>query len=401
MPSGASVFQASNPGINVARSTQTTVPQVSPNAPFNRQSRKQQQQGFVVSGQAFGALITQQLPAAGGYLSGLSLTVTATGGVNGTHTVALQPDAPWNVLGNQVQLKDATGNPVINIDSYSLYLVNLFSGQTGQAGQQDPSSTPTYSAVSTGASGTGNFTLRLIVPLQLDSSGYCSLSDQNATAQPTFQTSLATSAQFYSTAPGTLPTMAIQCNLLYWGIPAGNPLAAPPDNGSSAQWTISTAGQNPSASASVRARHPSPGTFVHTMLIVLRDNTNARVNAFPTTDLALWVDDFPVKNSMLLSELQDEVWKQFHLSCATSDGGFAANEANTAGVIVFSFRTSVMAQVSAADTYDEILLTTPSTKLEVGGTWGSAGTAPYSVNFLTGWLYPANAQRIPWTHLAN
>lgn len=400
MSSGASVFQAANPGINVARSTQTTVPPVSPSSPFNRQSPKQQQQGFVKSGLAFGALVTEQLPAAGGYLRGLSLTIVASGGVNGSVTVSLQADAPWNILGNQVQLKDATGNPIINIDSFSLYLTNLFGGQCGQGGRQDPSSQPTYSAVSIGASGTGNLTMQLIMPLELDSSGYCSLSDQNATAQPTFQTTLASSAQFFNVAPGTLPTVSIQCNMLYWGIPPGNPMAAPPDNGSSAQWTIVTAGQNPAANASVRARHPSPGTAIHTLLVVLRDNTNARVNSFPTSDLTLWVDDFPRLNSMFLSELQNLTWKQFALATAVADQGSAANEVKTAGVICFSFRTAVMEEVSKADTYDELLWTTPATKLEVGGTWGSSGTAPYTVNFLTGWLYPANPQRLPWTHLA-
>lgn len=401
MPSGVSVFQGANPGINVARSQQTTIPPVSASAPFSRQSRKQQQQGFVKSGQAFGALITEQLPAAGGYLRGLSLMITASGGVNGVVTVTLGADAPWNILGNQVQLKDATGNPILNVDSFSLYLINLFGGQSGQAGTQDPSSLPSYSPVSVGATGTGDFALHLIMPLELDSSGYCSLSDQNATAQPTFQTTLVGSAQFFGVAPGTLPTITVQCNMLYWGIPPANPLAAPPDNGSSAQWTIVTAGQNPAANASVRARHPSPGTAIHTLVVQLRDNTNARVNSFPASDLTLWIDDFPSRNAMLLSELQDDVWKQFRLPVAVADQGAGAGEVKTAGVIVFSFRTGVMDEVSKADTYDELLWTTPSTKLEVGGTWGAAGTAPFTVNYLTGWLYPANAQRVPWTHLAS
>lgn len=403
MPSAVSAFQAANPAVStVARSQQTTVAPVSPNAPFTRQSRMAQQLGFTLSSLAFGAQITQQLPAAGGYLRALSVTVTAAGG-SGTTTVALAADAPWNVLGSNFQLKDPTGNPIINVDSYSLYLINLYScqGEVGSDGRQNPSAVPSYSAPAVGANASGNFTLRLIVPLEFDSSGYCSQPDMNASANFVFQTVLATSASVYTTAPNTaLPTLTVQCNLLFWTIPQGNPLAAPPDVGSSSQWTVATGGQNPTSSAGVRVRHPSPGTYIHTLICILRDSTNARVNAFPTVDLALWVDDYPLRNAVLLTEVQDTIYKQFGVPIQVNQG-VAAGNVQTQGVIVFSFRTSVQESVSTADTSDELLPTAPSTKLELGGTWGTISNSPGQLQFLTGWLYPANAQKIPWTHLGS
>ncbi|MGH2877878.1 MAG: hypothetical protein ACRDRL_16295 [Sciscionella sp.] len=405
MPNGVSAFQAANPAVGtVARSQQTTVVPVDPNAPFTRQSRQAQQLGFVLSGLAFGATISQQLPAAGGYLRALSITVTAAGGA-GTATVALTADSPWNVLGGSIQLKDATGNPIYNVDSFSLYLINLFSGMWGQGGNQNPAGTAvtpksSYSAPVTGANGSGNFALRLIMPLEFDSSGYCSLSDMNASAQPLFQCVLATAASVYSTAPTTAPTLTVQVNMLFWTIPQGNPMAAPPDVGSSHQWTITTGGQNPTTGASVRVRHPSPGTYISSLICVLRDATNARVNAFPATDLTFWLDDFPLKNSELLTERQDEIARQFSIPLGV-DQGTAAGNVKTVGVLVYSFRGAVQDEVSKADTSDELLPTSPATKLEVGGTWGTITSSPGQLFFLTGWLYPANANRIPWTHLAN
>jgi hypothetical protein len=399
-PPAVSAFQAANPAVGtVARSPQTTVVPVSPTAPFSRQSRLAQQLGFTLSGLPFGAQITQQLPAAGGYLRGISLTVTASGG-SGTATVTLQPDAPWNVFGNSIQLKDPTGNPIYNADSFSLYLVNLFSAQCGQSGRQNPTATPTYSAPALGANASGNFTIRLILPLELDSSGYCSLSDMNASANFVFQCVLSAAASVYNVAPTVPPTLTVQANLLFWTIPQGNPVAAPPDVGSSAQWTITTGGQNPTTSASVRVRHPSPSTYVHTLVLVLRDSTNARINAFPANDLSLWVDDFPLRNVQLLSELNDEVWKATGVFPQT-DQGVAAGNVKTAGVIAYTFRQSVQDEISKADTSDELLPTAPSTKLEIGGTWGTISNSPGQLTFLTGWLYPANAQRLPWTHLAS
>ena len=400
MPSAPAVssLQAANPAIGtVARAPQTTVAPVAPGAPFSRQSEKAQQLGFAVSGVPFGGTVTQQLSAVGGYLRALSVTVTASGGSGTTTAAVMAADAPWNVLGT-VQFRDPTGQPLYQLDSFSLYLVNLASGQVGQSGRQNPSSWPSYVAPNTG----GNFTLRLIVPLELDSSGYCSLADMNAAAQPLLNLSLASAAQVFSTQPApTLPTLAIQVNELFWTIPQANPTIAPPDVGSSAQWNVVNGGQNPTTGANLRVQHPSPGTWIHTLILVLRDATNARINAFPATDLTLWVDNVPVVNAELLTERQDALFRQFGIPFAVADQGTAAGNVKTAGVIVYTRRTAVQDEVSAADTHDLLLRTTPATKLEVGGTWGTITNSPAQLQFVTGWLYPANSDGIPYTHLAS
>jgi hypothetical protein len=400
MPSAPAVssLQAANPAIGtVARAPQTTVAPVAPGAPFARQSRKAQQLGFVVSGVPLGGTVTQQLSAVGGYLRALSITVTASGGVGSTTAAVMAADAPWNVLGT-VQFKDPTGQPIYQVDSFSLYLVNLASGQVGQSGRQNPSAWPSYVAPNTG----GNFTLRLLIPLELDSSGYCSLADMNAAAQPLLNIVTATASQLFATSPApTLPTLAIQVNELFWTIPQANPVAAPPDVGSSSQWNVVNGGQNPTTNANLRVQHPSPGTWIHTLILVLRDSTNARVTAFPATDLTLWVDNVPVIGSELLTERQDLLFRQLGIPFAVADQGTAAGNVKTAGVLVYSFRTAVQEEVGEADTHDLLLPTTPATKLEIGGTWGTITNSPAQLQFITGWLYPANAAGIPYTHLAS
>lgn len=408
-PTATSALQAANPATStVARVNQTTVTPVAPNAPFIRQSKQAQQLGFVTAGVAFGGTVTQQLSAVGGYLRALSITITATGG-SGTTTVALQADAPWNLF-QTVQFKDPTGQPIYQVDGFTLYLINLLSGMCGNGGSQNPATDVVYSAPATGASASGNFTFRVYLPLEFDSAAYCCLADMNAAAMPLLTLILNGSASFYSTAPNTAtPTMQIQVNELFWTIPQANPTAAPPDIGSSTQWNIVAAGQQPTTSANLRCQHPSPGTYVHTLIAILRDSTGARINAFPTSDLTLWVDNFPYLSAELLSERQDKVYRQTFIPIAVSDQGVAATTSTTpysgnvktAGVLCYSFRSSVQEEVSSADNHDLLLSTTPATKLEIGGTWGTVSNSPATLYFLTGWLYPANAANIPYTHLAN
>lgn len=394
-PSAVSALQNANPAIGtVARANQTTVVPVAPGAPFTRQSRQAQMLGFVVSGQAFGATITQQLSAVGGYLRGLNLKFVGSGGNLSAATFA--PDSPWNLI-NTLQFKDPTGQPLYQIDGYSLYLVNLLSGMCGQSSFQNPSALPSYSAPATA---TGFFTFALYVPLEFDSAAYCCLADMNAAAQPLLNIILAAQTAFYASTTGsTAPTIQLTVNELFWSIPQGNPQAAPPDVGSSSQWTVVNGGQNPTTSASLRVQHPSPGTYIHTLIATLRDSTNARINAFPTSDLTLWLDNVPLLSTELLTDRQDKIFKHFGLPLGV-DQGVAAGNVKTVGVIAYTFRNSVQDEISSADDHDLLLPTTPATKLEIGGTWGTVTNAPAQLQFVTGWLYPANAQGIPYTHLA-
>lgn len=385
MPAGtATALQTGNPALGtVSRRPQTTAPAADPSVPFIRLSRRAKILGYSTSGVAFGGTITQPLKAAGGYLRGLKIRVTATGGVNGTTTVAIAADAPWSAIGS-IFLRDPLGQPVYQSNGYDLQLVNLFSGQCGNAGFQNPANAPTYSAPSVGSSGTGNFEFELFLPMEFDSAAYCCLASMNASSQPSLLINVGASTAVYTTAPGTLPTMRFDVTEEFWATPISAPSLAPPQVGSSAQWSEAQCAQGIGSGAYVQVVWPRVGTYVHTLIGVLRDSTNARIAAFPASDLALRVDGVPVIMERY-EDRQDDVYKAFGITLPT-------------GVIVYTFRQSVAEEVRQDDTHDVLLPTTPATLLEIAGTWGTVSNAPAQLTAVTGELYPVGG--IPYTHLA-
>jgi hypothetical protein len=372
-------LQSANPNIStVPRKPQTTAVASAAGVPFVRLARKAQIQGFATAGNAFGSLITQPLKAVGGYLRGFFLTVQAVGGT-GVAAVAAA-DAPDNVI-SALLLRDPLGQPIIQVDSFGLRLIMNYSGQFGMAGFQDPHALPSYSAIAV----TGNFTIRFYIPIELDSSAYCTLASLNASAVPTLTLQIAPTATVYSTPPTGVPTLTITCNQLYWAAPVGAPDTGPPDIGSSAQWSQSIAFQAPPSAAYARVVLPRVGTYIHTLILVVRDSTGARVDVWPLNDITLFVDGVP-----LIFRSEGEHYDQMFVNFGL--GKFT-------GVLWFTFRTAVQQLVGEADTHDELLPTTPATLLELGGVWQTITNQPAQITVYTGELYPVGG--IPWNHLAS
>ena len=167
--------------------------------------------------------------------------------------------------------------------------------------------------------------------------------------------------------------------------PIDQPQVGPPDVGSSAQWSEARAAAGVASASFQRIQLPRVGTFIHTLILTLRDSTGARIDAFPSSDLALWVDGVPLVQETF-NERVDLMWRQFGVTRPT-------------GVLVYSFRDAVQTAVSSADTYDLLLPTTPATLLEVAGTWGTIANAPAQLIVTTGELFPTGG--IPYTHLGS
>jgi hypothetical protein len=374
-----STLQTAQPALGtVSRQPQTTAMPASGNAPFSRMSRQMQILGPVSSGLTFGSLFTPNIKPAGGYIRYYPLYITASGGT-GVAAVA-SADAPYDTLQN-IFLRDPFGQPIIQADGYSLYLIDLYGGQSGFFGFGNNTATlPSFSGVATN----GNFVFRTHLPLELDSSGYCSLPAMNAASQPSIWVQTNIASVVYSTLPTTVPTLTLQLDEEFWAAPVDNPQYAPPDVGSSAQWSVTKCATSIAASQFQRLVLPRVGTYMNTLILVLRDSTGARVDFFPPTDLSLWVDGVPHLYETFL-ERQDKMYAQFGVT-------------RPAGVIVYTFRNSVQTAVSTADTYDLILPTSPATLLESVGTWGAIVNAPAQLYQITGELFPLGG--IPYTHLA-
>src|SRR5579859_142478 len=377
-----STLQTAQPALGtVSRQPQTTAQPAGAGAPFTRMSRQMQILGPVSSGLTFGSLFTPQIKPVGGYIRFYPLYITASGGAGGTTAAVASADAPWNAIQN-LFLRDPFGQPIIQADGYSLYLIDLYGGQSGVFGfGNQTTGLPSFSAVAT----SGNFVFRIHLPFEMDSSGYCSLPAMNAASQPSIWVQTNPANVVYTTSPApTVPTMTLQLDEEFWAAPVDNPQFAPPDVGSSAQWSVTKAPTGIASSQFQRVVLPRVGALTNTLITILRDSTGARIDAYPATDLSLWVDGVPHLYETFL-ERQDKMFTAFGVT-------------RPAGVLVYTFRNSVQTFVSTADTYDLILPTSPATLLELVGTWGTISNAPAQLFQLTGELYQLGG--IPYTHLA-
>lgn len=406
MPNAVQTLQVANPAQStVSRMPQTTAQPTTPAgaAPFTRLSRQGQILGPSQAGNAYGSLWTPTLKPVGGYLRFLEFYVS-TAGQSGSTTNALTQDAPYDVVQN-LFLRDPYGQPIVQADGFSLNLIDMYGGQRGMLGYNNdvgnkPSTiSPSTASGSATASGLGgNFSFNLEIPLEMDSSGYCSLASMNAASQPQLQIQFNPSASVYTTAPSSLGTLTATINEPFWMAPVDNPEIAPPDVGSSAQWSVTRAQSIVASSAFQRIVLPRVGTFIHTLILVLRDTgtspANQRVEAFPTSDLSLWIDGVPILYEFL-GDRRDTMFQEFGAYSYNPVTG-PALKAPT-GVVVYSFRESVQTAVSTADTYDLLLPTTPATLLESAGTWGTF-TGSGLLYAITGELFPVSG--IPYTHLS-
>jgi hypothetical protein len=374
-------LQTANPGMGtVSRMPQTTTAPQSASVPFPRLSRQGQILGPSVAGQAFSSLWTPILKPVGGYLRGLRFSIQATGGNYSAATYGA--DAPYNTIQN-LFLRDPFGQPIVQASGYSLFLINLYGGQVGALGFGNVvSALPSWSA---GSGTTGAFTFALYVPLELDSSAYCSLPNMNASSQPQIQVQLNPATTVYATKTGsTDPTLTLALDEPFWMAPVDNPAAAPADVGSSAQWSESRAAAGVGSAQFQRIQLPRVGTYIHTLILVLRDSTGARIDAWPSADLSLWFDGVPVLMESFATRT-DLMFTQFGVTRPT-------------GVIVYTFRNSIQTFVSNGDTYDLLAPTTPATLLEVSGTFGTISNAPATITAVVGELFPLGG--IPYTHLS-
>jgi hypothetical protein len=222
--------------------------------------------------------------------------------------------------------------------------------------------------------------------------------------------SVLTGGPVYSTQATVQPTFAVQINQLFWSMVQNDMSISPPDPGASHQWQLATGGQNPTTGANVKVQSPPLGSWLTTMIAVIRDATASpgprRVNAPPASDLSLWLDTVQVYSNQLYAEMKDKIARNYFVTLGADTaqpitaGTFGSPTQLTNGCMVYNWRDDVQEEVSAADTFDELLQTTPATRFEIGGTWGTITTAPGALQFIQGMLYPAGAG-IPYTHLAS
>lgn len=347
---------------------QPTTTLQAPGGPFRRYTFPGWTPMYALTGQAFGANITQPLVANSSYLRRLHIQVVASGGsgsgISGT------ADAPWNAV-QQLVLQDANGTNIISLPGWeALYLLPKINGNYLGWAYSDSSTLTDYSAI---AAGTGNFTFSSVVPLEYLAGGVGCLGLNNAAQLPILNLTLNSSANVYSGTVTTAPTMAFTVDASTYLIP-DNVNIAPPQLGSSRQYKLLTGVPSVTSSTSLPVYFPAFGGGYVDQIILIARNAGARTDAAWPSRIKLYVDGQLLAQPTLV-ELEND-W-EVNFQCA-----------RPTGVLVFNFRNALSGiNTFLMDSAEGYVSTTPQSVIQVGDNW--TGTA--TITAIIGQVIPTAA----------
>lgn len=266
--------------------------QQAPQVPFTVGSNLYREPPFVTTVQLLDANSHETVAniTPGGFMRGVILQVTSTGGVIGAGVLAL--DAPWSVL-NSVSVEDISGGPI-------LYPMSGFAAMCVQKYLRpwdgDPAKRPDFSNTVNPA-----FTLRLMIELR---ETLCVLANTDARAQYRLRFTIAASTAVFSTAPTTLPTVTVKGSFETWAQPdledlLGNPVEPYPEGLVASRFVMH---ELPAVNAGNNViRHSLVGNEIRGIVWILRNSvlnggTGTRVNL---TDANAGAIDFRIDNRRL------------------------------------------------------------------------------------------------------
>ena len=356
--------------------------------PFIRYTQEGNLPQYIANAQAFGAMVQQPLVARPGYYRDFRIWSYGSGGAV-TTTITNSADAPYNLY-SLIQFKDPFGTLIFSLPSFEAWAVHQYSGGAGigLGSAALAANLPSFSALATTSAGGGNFAWALTLPLEF-AKGVGTAPGANASLQPTLQLQLNTSAAFYgATAPTTLPTMQIDVESDFYWLPEGSDIA-PPALGTSRQWILQQANPTITSGGNQRAAFPRLGGYLDTLILEIRDTTNARNNAFPgyssgslslaaaTNRLVLYIDGVPIEDNPMWKALDDQF---IH---------FRGN-ASVTGIYVYTKKTSLSQQTQGLlDTGESTISSNPGTLFEIQGqTWGTFSNGPAQINVIVGQIVP-------------
>lgn len=304
-----------------------------------------------------------------GFLRSLLLIVEVTGGAG---PAVFGKDAPWNILKNII-IQEPNGATIAQFNSgYDLYLANKFSGYRGF---NDPKARPDYSTNTTG----GNMRFMLRVPLELrarDALG--ALPNQNAAAAFQLRATLSAAGNVYTTSPTTLPNVRLRVVAEEWDQPAISSdgtanQTTPPAMNTTQFWSKQVypvnAGQN-------TIRFTRVGNYLRNLILIHRDASGARVD-FSTNNFAspatLQYDTRPI------DQMLPEVWRSQMYERTGYGSAYDAAGGLDNGVWVYDFAHEFDGRIGN-ELNDGWLPTLSSTRLELQGSFGAAGTLEVLTN---------------------
>jgi hypothetical protein len=299
------------------------------------------------------------LPA-NGYVRAVWLEVeTTTNGTIGSGVAAA--DYPFNIF-QQIKLAEPNGAPLgMELTGYNAYLANLLGAY---AGSPDPRNQINFSATAIAP----RFALR--IPVELAPNGLGALGNQSASAALRLTLTLNPSTVAYSTALTTNPIFSVRVIMELWGEPPerdilGRAVAqAPPFEGTAQYWS-EQAGVG-IAAGNNNTRITRVGSMIRTLAFVFRV-TGARSETPVPNPLQLQWDNrvfrtqSPFYNNQSMQEMVERIAER------------------PTGVYWFQFSQGEHRHAGENE-INSWLATLTSTRLELLGASGGAGTVDILVN---------------------
>lgn len=212
-----------------------------------------------------------------GYLNGVNLLVEATTAANAA-AVTFAANGPFNVI-DTITFSDTNNQPIIGpIDGYDLYLINKWGGY---AFQDDPKSSPIFSATTGGGATGGSFVFCLRIPVELvPRDGLGTLPNKSSSTPFKVKISVSATATIYGVAPTAAPSVRFRMTPDSYGQPitadsAGNPIAQQPPGVDTTQfwnktsYTVASGAISPQLTSSV-------GFPARNLMFVLKDSVGSR-----------------------------------------------------------------------------------------------------------------------------
>lgn len=203
-------------------------------APFSRAGKRHLEVGETYN-MTFGQRVNKTLPSFG-WMREVIFKIVGSGGT-GVATVTQSADAPWNVV-KELIIRDANSQPLVVADGYMLHLIRKYGGYR----IFKPENGPAFSAIVTGANGSGNFEILVHLFMEFGKDGLGCLPNDEANSLYKYDLTLEQAANVYGTAPTTPPTMTVSVFVPSRGTPDavdifGNQQALePPNLGTTQYW---------------------------------------------------------------------------------------------------------------------------------------------------------------------
>lgn len=303
-----------------------------------------------------------------GYINCLYILVQATGGAAGLNNAVAKEDAPFSILRN-IALTEPNGAIIYQVnDGWQAYLTQKYGGVLHPL-SSDPKADPfNYSAVAT----TGNFSFLLRIPVGIsirDNVG--ALANQDTAGQFKLRMMVGANTDVYSTSPDTKPTVRVRAWLGSYDQPEAmsGGLAnqvEPPAHGTTMFWTVQSGITVNSGQNTIELKRK--GNYLRQILMVLR-RSGSRSNGE-----ADWPDETRFMRDAFPARYYNEnVWRGIMFERTGFDGAAEAKNGHDNGLRFIDYMHEFDGLLGR-ENRDLWQPTRGSTRLEIDGSFGNAGT---------------------------